>query len=176
MGGSKRALKSAPAKTVAALRKAAAERDQYLDLAARTRAEFENYQKRMQRERGAGLRAVDEGQALLLAQFDGVDARLRGQHIDVRLARVRVGVVARRAPRPQRHMGVGEHAFDAQIGERIGGGGEALDGLRIEPLGLEPQRKERQVDADGATNGDVEHRHSHRESELWLKPRHQAPF
>lgn len=28
-----------------------AERDKYLDLAARTRAEFENYQKRMQRER-----------------------------------------------------------------------------------------------------------------------------
>ncbi len=33
------------------LKKLAAERDQYLDLAARTRAEFENYQKRMQRER-----------------------------------------------------------------------------------------------------------------------------
>ncbi len=33
------------------LRKSAGERDQYLDLAARTRAEFENYQKRMQRER-----------------------------------------------------------------------------------------------------------------------------
>ena len=33
------------------LKKLANERDQYLDLAARTRAEFENYQKRMQRER-----------------------------------------------------------------------------------------------------------------------------
>jgi molecular chaperone GrpE len=33
------------------LKKQAAERDQYLDLAARTRAEFENYQKRMQRDR-----------------------------------------------------------------------------------------------------------------------------
>ncbi len=33
------------------LRKHSAERDQYLDLATRTRAEFENYQKRMQRER-----------------------------------------------------------------------------------------------------------------------------
>src|SRR4051794_27520512 len=33
------------------LRKQASERDQYLDIAARTRAEFENYQKRMQRER-----------------------------------------------------------------------------------------------------------------------------
>jgi len=33
------------------LKKAAGERDMYLDLAARTRAEFENYQKRMQRER-----------------------------------------------------------------------------------------------------------------------------
>jgi molecular chaperone GrpE len=39
------------AEEMAALRKQAAERDQYLDLAARTRAEFENYQKRMQRER-----------------------------------------------------------------------------------------------------------------------------
>jgi molecular chaperone GrpE len=36
---------------LAKLQKLAAERDQYLDLAARTRAEFENYQKRMQRER-----------------------------------------------------------------------------------------------------------------------------
>jgi molecular chaperone GrpE len=33
------------------LRKLAAERDQYFDLFARTRAEFENYQKRSQRER-----------------------------------------------------------------------------------------------------------------------------
>jgi molecular chaperone GrpE len=33
------------------LRKRAGERDQFLDLATRTRAEFENYQKRMQRER-----------------------------------------------------------------------------------------------------------------------------
>jgi molecular chaperone GrpE len=33
------------------LRKLAGERDQYLELAARMRAEFENYQKRMQRER-----------------------------------------------------------------------------------------------------------------------------
>jgi len=35
----------------AELEKLQTERDQYLDLAARTRAEFENYQKRMQRER-----------------------------------------------------------------------------------------------------------------------------
>src|SRR5437870_1077853 len=33
------------------LRKLAAERDQFLDVASRMRAEFENYQKRMQRER-----------------------------------------------------------------------------------------------------------------------------
>ena len=33
------------------LRKAAAERDHYLDLAQRGKAEFENYQKRVQRER-----------------------------------------------------------------------------------------------------------------------------
>jgi molecular chaperone GrpE len=36
---------------LAVLRKKAAERDQYLDLAQRARAEFENYQKRNQRER-----------------------------------------------------------------------------------------------------------------------------
>jgi molecular chaperone GrpE len=36
---------------LAELTKKAAERDQYLDLAQRTRAEFENYQKRNQRER-----------------------------------------------------------------------------------------------------------------------------
>ena len=40
---------SAP--NLAELRKKATERDQYLDLAQRTRAEFENYQKRNQRER-----------------------------------------------------------------------------------------------------------------------------
>ena len=36
---------------VARLRKLAAERDQYLDLAQRTRADFENYQKRNQKDR-----------------------------------------------------------------------------------------------------------------------------
>ncbi len=36
---------------LARLRKLAAERDQYLDLAQRSRAEFENYQKRNQKER-----------------------------------------------------------------------------------------------------------------------------
>jgi molecular chaperone GrpE len=36
---------------LARLRKLAAERDQYLDIAQRTRAEFENYQKRNQKER-----------------------------------------------------------------------------------------------------------------------------
>jgi molecular chaperone GrpE len=41
----------APAEEIARLRKLAAERDQYLDLAQRTRAEFENYQKRNQKER-----------------------------------------------------------------------------------------------------------------------------
>lgn len=37
--------------TAAELEKLQKERDQYLDLAARTRAEFENYQKRSQRDR-----------------------------------------------------------------------------------------------------------------------------
>jgi molecular chaperone GrpE len=36
---------------IARLRKLAAERDQYLDIAQRSRAEFENYQKRNQKER-----------------------------------------------------------------------------------------------------------------------------
>src|SRR4051794_41335617 len=36
---------------VAELRKKAGERDQYLDMAQRTRAEFENYQKRNQKDR-----------------------------------------------------------------------------------------------------------------------------
>lgn len=36
---------------VSRLRKLAGERDQYLDIAQRTRAEFENYQKRNQKER-----------------------------------------------------------------------------------------------------------------------------
>ncbi len=39
------------AEDVEKLKKAAGERDQYLDLVKRTQAEFENYQKRMQRER-----------------------------------------------------------------------------------------------------------------------------
>jgi molecular chaperone GrpE len=41
----------ASAEEIARLRKLAAERDQYLDLAQRSRAEFENYQKRSQKER-----------------------------------------------------------------------------------------------------------------------------
>jgi molecular chaperone GrpE len=40
-----------PAGELDRLRKLAAERDQYLDLAQRARAEFENYQKRNQKER-----------------------------------------------------------------------------------------------------------------------------
>ncbi|MBI1831080.1 MAG: nucleotide exchange factor GrpE [Planctomycetes bacterium] len=39
---------AAPSEELEALKK---ERDEYLDLAARTRAEFENYQKRIQRDR-----------------------------------------------------------------------------------------------------------------------------
>src|SRR3954454_7873761 len=40
-----------PPEELATLRKLASERDQYLDIAQRTRAEFENYQKRNQKER-----------------------------------------------------------------------------------------------------------------------------
>jgi molecular chaperone GrpE len=40
-----------PLDELARLRKLAAERDQYLDIAQRSRAEFENYQKRSQKER-----------------------------------------------------------------------------------------------------------------------------
>lgn len=42
---------NASAEEMARLRKLAAERDQYLDIAQRTRAEFENYQKRNQKDR-----------------------------------------------------------------------------------------------------------------------------
>jgi molecular chaperone GrpE len=42
---------SVSAEELARLRKLAAERDQYLDLAQRTRADFENYQKRNQKDR-----------------------------------------------------------------------------------------------------------------------------
>ena len=40
------------------LRKHAAERDEYLDLAQRARAEFENYQKRVQRDRQQELKYI----------------------------------------------------------------------------------------------------------------------
>jgi molecular chaperone GrpE len=45
------ATDSAPADELVALRARAAERDQFLDMLQRTRAEFENYQKRNQRDR-----------------------------------------------------------------------------------------------------------------------------
>lgn len=41
---------------IAALRARAAERDQFLDLLQRTKADFDNYQKRMQRERDQDFR------------------------------------------------------------------------------------------------------------------------
>lgn len=56
------------------LRKSAGERDQYLDLAARIRAEFENYQKRMQREREQERKYAFGPLALdLLPIFDNLD-------------------------------------------------------------------------------------------------------
>jgi molecular chaperone GrpE len=60
------------------LRKTAGERDQYLDLAARTRAEFENYQKRMQREREQERKYSFGPLALeLLPIFDNLDRALQ---------------------------------------------------------------------------------------------------
>ena len=56
------------------LRKAAQERDQFYDLAARSRAEFENYQKRMQRERELDRKYAFGPMALdLLPILDNLD-------------------------------------------------------------------------------------------------------
>src|SRR5262249_25081932 len=56
------------------LRKSAAERDQFYDLAARKQAEFENYQKRMQRERETERKYAFGPLALdLLPIFDNLD-------------------------------------------------------------------------------------------------------
>jgi molecular chaperone GrpE len=60
------------------LRQLAAERDKYLDLAARSRAEFENYQKRMQREREQDRKYSFGPMALdLLPIFDNLDRALQ---------------------------------------------------------------------------------------------------
>jgi molecular chaperone GrpE len=60
-----------------ALRKQAAERDQFRDLAMRTRAEFENYQKRNQKEREQERRYWYTPLALdLLPVFDNLDRTL----------------------------------------------------------------------------------------------------
>jgi len=56
------------------LRKQAAERDKYLDLLQRSRAEFENYQKRNQKEREQERRYTVSGLVLeLLPVFDNLD-------------------------------------------------------------------------------------------------------
>ena len=56
------------------LRKQANERDQYLDLAQRTRAEFENYQKRNQKDREQERRYYSGALILeLLPVFDNLD-------------------------------------------------------------------------------------------------------
>jgi molecular chaperone GrpE len=56
------------------LRKLAAERDQFYDLAARTQAEFQNYQKRMQREREQDRKYAFGPIAMeLLPIFDNLD-------------------------------------------------------------------------------------------------------
>src|ERR1051325_3251484 len=60
------------------LKKLAAERDQYLDLAARTRAEFENYQKRLQRDREQERKyAFGPLAAELLPILDNLDRALQ---------------------------------------------------------------------------------------------------
>src|SRR4051812_6240515 len=59
------------------LRKKAGERDQYLDMAQRTRAEFENYQKRNQKEREQERRyAYGPLVRDLLPVFDNLDRAL----------------------------------------------------------------------------------------------------
>jgi molecular chaperone GrpE len=59
------------------LRKLAAERDQYLDMAQRTRAEFENYQKRARKERDDERRYYNSTFALdLLPVLDNLERAL----------------------------------------------------------------------------------------------------
>ena len=60
------------------LRKLAGERDQYLDLAQRTRAEFENYQKRSQKDREQERRYALTSFVLdLLPIFDNLERTLQ---------------------------------------------------------------------------------------------------
>lgn len=75
--GGSAAVDASAADEVETLRKKAAERDQYLDMARRTRAEFENYQKRNQKEREQDLRyAVGPLVRDLLPVMDNLDRAL----------------------------------------------------------------------------------------------------
>ncbi len=63
-----------PPEDIELLRKKAGERDQFYDLAARTRAEFENYQKRNQRDRELERKYAFGPLALdLLPIYDNLD-------------------------------------------------------------------------------------------------------
>lgn len=81
VNGTPEAVQETPATTTIAtaeLDKLIRERDQFLDLAARTRADFENYQKRMQRERESERKYAFGPLALdLLPILDNLD-RARG--------------------------------------------------------------------------------------------------
>jgi molecular chaperone GrpE len=63
---------------IESLRKLAAERDQYLDMAQRTRAEFENYQKRARKERDDERRYLNSAFAHdLLPVLDNLERALQ---------------------------------------------------------------------------------------------------
>ena len=55
------------------------------------------------------------------------------QFVDVALHEEGVLRGADRAPEHHRHMGVLEHAADAQVGDLVGGGGKAFHRLRLDP-------------------------------------------
>jgi molecular chaperone GrpE len=69
---------AADAAEIENLRKLAAERDQYLDMAQRTRAEFENYQKRARKEREDERRYLNFAFAFdLLPVLDNLERALQ---------------------------------------------------------------------------------------------------
>jgi molecular chaperone GrpE len=80
---------SASSETPNELVKTRQERDEYLDLARRTKAEFDNYQKRMAREREQSLKYAYAPLAKdLLPAIDNLDRFLTGVKQDNELTRI----------------------------------------------------------------------------------------
>src|SRR5436190_1937921 len=80
---------SPPQEDPSELEKVRQERDQYLDLARRTKAEFDNYQKRMAREREQSLKYAYTPLAKdLLPAIDNLDRFLTGVKEENELTRI----------------------------------------------------------------------------------------